>query len=482
MEYKSIEREVLAAFSFLCQTPHPPKAETALADRLAERLRAKGFKPWQDARGNLVCDLPASAGLEQRPLTAIQAHLDMVCAVGSSSYVPERDPIHPIERDGFLCTAGESSLGADCGAGAAVMLWLADHPEIQHPPLRLLFTVEEEIGLCGARDLDPTCLQGVCYLVNTDGFHWGRIVTGAAGGVRERYTRPLTWVDAPQLPNGRAYRLSWSGLRGGHSGFDIGARRANAVLLMGELLREIRMESPFALVDFAGGAAFNAIPYQSTAQILTIAPAKDAIEAIGARIIDRCRQTDPDIRLDIEEIDLPERVWNGDVSSGLLTVLGGFADGVYAMHQTDKQAVSDSSNLGHVYVADGQVCLDAMIRCMDRQAEHALITSHRAVCGMCGFARQVVSQYPAWCDQSDTDLTRWAADCYREVTGQPGEITVQHVGLEPSRLLEKNPDMSCICVGMELYDCHSPQERWKLDTIAPFVDMLTRLLARIANH
>lgn len=476
---ETIEQQVCALFGWLCQTPHPSCGEAALRDKIADRLRGLGLNPWSDARGNLVCDLPASPGQEQAPLTAIQAHIDMVCAVGSAAYVPERDPIRPLVRDGFLCTAGESSLGADCGAGAAVMLWLAEHPAPCRPPLRLLFTVEEEIGLGGARDMDPACLDGVRYLINTDGFHWGRIVIGAAGGVREHYTRALTQSNAPDLPNGRAYRLKISGLRGGHSGFDIGKSRGNALILMGELLREIRMESPYALIDLSGGTAFNAIPYEATADILSIAPAQDAIEQIWDKMYTRIQKNDPDARLDITEIDIPDRVWSGDTASGLLTVLGGFADGVYAKHTSG--VVSDSSNLGHIYQKDGLVCLDAMLRCMDVQAEHALHTSHRTVCAMCGFAGQVVSRYPAWPAQKDGRLQTLAAQCYREITGQEPEVTVQHVGLEPSHLLAKNEQMECICVGMELLDCHSPQERWKLDTVEPFVHMIERLLGRLCE-
>lgn len=473
---ETIEQQVRELFCWLCQTPHPSGEEAALRERIADRLRGLGLHPWADTRGNLVCDLP---GREGAPLTAVQAHIDMVCAVGSPDYVPSRDPIRPIVRDGFLCTAGESSLGADCGAGAAVMLWLAEHPAPQRPPLRLLFTVDEEVGLGGARDLDPACVDGVRYLINTDGFHWGRIVIGSAGGVREHFTRALTHSNAPELPNGRAYRLKISGLRGGHSGFDIGKTRANVLILLGELLREIRMESPFALIDLSGGTAFNAIPYEATADILTIAPAQDAIEKIWDKIYARIQKNDPDARLEIQDIDIPNRVWSGDTASGLLTVLGGFADGVYARHPSG--VVSDSSNLGHIYYKDGMVCLDAMLRCMDAQAEQALQLSHRTVCAMCGFAGQVVSRYPAWPAQDNGILQTLAAQCYLDATGQEAEVTVQHVGLEPSHLLAKNENMECICVGMELLDCHSPQERWKLDTIEPFVEMIQRLLSRLST-
>lgn len=474
----TIEHEILEQFAWLCQTPHPSGKEAALRGRIIDRLRGQGLSPWTDVRGNLVCDLPASPGCIQGPLTAVQAHLDMVCAAGSAAYVPERDPIKPIERDGFLCTAGESSLGADCGAGAAVMLWLAEHPDLPHPPLRLLFTVEEEIGLRGAQEMDPTCVAGVRYLINTDGFRWGRIVTGSAGGVREHYTHTLDW--AASLSGTRAWKVQVSGLRGGHSGFDIGAGRANALLVLGQVIRQACAQKPAYLAAFAGGTAFNAIPYEASAILV----ARDAgtaarLEQVGAQILDACRGTDPDGRLTVTETPLPQAVWTNAMTAGLLDTLQAFADGVFARHASG--AVADSSNLGHIYAQDGKLYLDAMVRCMDAAAERTLLDSHRAVCEAHGFSGQIVSRYPAWPSREDGRLGRLAAQSFRQVTGRAPEITVQHVGLEPSELLRKNPDMECICVGMDLRDCHSPKERWRLDTIGPFANMLCSILEGLAR-
>ena len=474
----TIAREILEQFAWICQTPHPPGKEAALRGRIIDRLRGLGLNPWTDARGNLACDLPASPGCIQGPLTAVQAHLDMVCAAGSAAYVPERDPIKPIERDGFLCTAGESSLGADCGAGAAVILWLAEHPDLPHPPLRLLFTVEEEIGLRGAQEMDPTCVAGVRYLINTDGFRWGRIVTGSAGGVREHYTHTLDW--AAPLSGARAWKVQVSGLRGGHSGFDIGAGRANALLVLGQVIRQACAQKPAYLAAFAGGTAFNAIPYEASAILV----ARDAgtaarLEQVGAQILDACRGTDPDGRLTVTETPLPQAVWTNAMTAGLLDTLQAFADGVFARHSSG--AVADSSNLGHIYAQDGKLYLDAMVRCMDAAAERTLLDSHRAVCEAHGFSGQIVSRYPAWPSREDGRLGRLAAQSFRQVTGRAPEITVQHVGLEPSELLRKNPDMECICVGMDLRDCHSPKERWRLDTIGPFANMLCSILEGLAR-
>lgn len=477
MEAKQITWEVLDAFGWLCRTPHGSGQEAALCRRLKDRMENRGYTVRQDAAGNLWCDLPASVGAEDCPRTILQAHVDMVCAVGTPAYMPAHDPIRPVLRDGWLCTDGESALGADCGAGLAVMLWLADHPELPHPPLRLLFTVEEEIGLAGACRLSEAAVAEAAFLINLDGFRFGRLVVGAAGGLRERFARPYQTLPAPEGP---AYRIACSGFRGGHSGFDIAEHRANAVLLLAELLRALRMEAPFALVSFAGGTAFNAIPFEAQAEIVCTAPAAEAIERIAADLCARHVQTDPEGRITVTQIERPASALDGNAASGLLTALGGFVDGVYAMHAEAPGAVSDSSNLGRVWMADGALHIDAMLRCMDGAAEQALHQSHAAVCGMCGFTGEIHSRYPAWPAKSQSALAERLAQAYARHTGQTAEITVQHVGLEPSYFVEKNPDLSCVCIGMELQNCHSPQERWRTDTIAPFVRMLADALAGLA--
>lgn len=473
-----ITQGVLDAFFDICSVPHGSGNEAALRARIAARLTALGYAPWQDTYGNLLCDLPASPGCAHAPRVLLQAHLDMVCT-GTGGWDGTRDPVQPRIEDGWVCTGGRSSLGADCGAGLAVLLWLAAHPELPHPPLRLILTVEEETGLTGARAVPADALRDAAYLINLDGFRLGRLVTGCAGGLRERYSRAISRRPAPDTPGGTAYRLTFTGFTGGHSGFDIGAGRANAILLMGELLRETRMEVPFALAALDGGTTFNAIPYTCTAEIVTIAPAREVLEALGTRLCTRFPQ-EPDGKLIVEEIAPPSRVLDGGAASGLLTVLGGFADGVHTRHASG--AVADSSNLGHVYVRDDVLYVDAMLRCMHAEAEQGLHQSHQLVAGMCGFACTVHSRYPAWPEEQDSLLSGLLADSLRARTGQQAEITVQHVGLEPALLREKHPQLRCICIGMELQDCHSPRERWRVDSIAPFAGMLTDTLAALSKR
>lgn len=469
---------VLAAFYSLCAIPHGSGQEQALADYLERKLRDWNASVQRDAMHNLWADVPGTAGLENAFRIALQAHIDMVCAAGAPDYDAASSPIETRIVDGWLSTGGRSSLGADCGAGVALILWLLEQ-EIPHPPLRILFTVQEETGLNGAREIDAQSVQGVTELINLDGFSSQRILVGAAGGTREHYARALETVPSPA---GKPYRITISGLTGGHSGFDIDKRRGNAILWMGELLRRLQTKTPFAIASLAGGQAFNAIAYECQAEIVTAVSIEQEAAAFAQEIQDRHAATDPQAKITIEPCEMLERVWAGSVTSGLLTLLGGFADGVYAMHPELPGVVSDSSNLGRVYEQDGALCLDAMIRFMDPQAEMALRQSHQLVAGMCGFAGTVRTRYPAWPAQPQSALAERMRQLHEQyVSGEP-QIVAQHVGLEPSYFYAKNPNLACVGLGMDIEGCHSPEERWRLDSIPPLAKMLLEYLARPAAN
>ncbi|MDR3766736.1 MAG: M20/M25/M40 family metallo-hydrolase [Butyricicoccus sp.] len=469
---------VLAAFYPLCAIPHGSGRERAIADYLERKLRTLGACVQRDAIHNIWADVPGTEGLDNAPIIALQAHMDMVCAVGTADYDAASSPIETCIQDGWLSTGGRSSLGADCGAGVALILWLLEQ-DIPHPPLRILFTAQEEIGLNGAREIDARSVEGVRELINLDGFSSQRILVGAAGGTREHYARALETVPSPA---GKSYRITISGLTGGHSGFDIEKRRGNAILWMGELLRRLQTKTPFAIASLHGGQAFNAIPYQCLAEIVTAVSIEQAATDFAQEIQSRHVATDPQAKITIEPCEKPARVWAGSVTSGMLPLLGGFADGVYAMHPELPGVVSDSSNLGRVYEQDGAICLDAMIRFMDVQAEMALRQSHQLVAGMCGFAGSVRTRYPAWPAEPDSALAKRMRQLHQKyIPGEP-QIVAQHVGLEPSYFYAKNPNLSCIGLGMDIEGCHSPDERWRLDSIPPLARMLMEYLAQpVAN-
>ena len=125
--------------------------------------------------GNLTLKLP---GTTRGPRRMLVAHLDTVpLCVGCK----------PIRKGNLIRSAVNTGLGADNRAGCAVLLSTALHllrHRIPHPPLTFLWTVQEEIGLQGVRNLNLSKLGRPKLAFNWDGGNASKLTIGATGGYR----------------------------------------------------------------------------------------------------------------------------------------------------------------------------------------------------------------------------------------------------------------------------------------------------------
>lgn len=121
----------------------------------------------QDEMGNVLIRKPGTPGKEDHPAVIIQSHMDMVCErTPESNHDFDKDPIQ-ITVEGDKITAEETTLGADNGLGLSLSLAILTLEDAPHPPLEVLVTVDEELGLTGAEKFDATQLKGE-YFINTD--------------------------------------------------------------------------------------------------------------------------------------------------------------------------------------------------------------------------------------------------------------------------------------------------------------------------
>ena len=475
---ETIIRGILEEFRGLNQVPHGSRNEKAESDYLMERLRRMGLSPVRDTAGNVMADVPAVPGQEDRPHLILQGHMDMVCTV-RPPFDPLRDTPRLVVEDGVLRTDGNSTLGADNNLGNATVLWLLEQG-LAHGPLRLLFTVCEEVGLQGARQVDPAWLSGAYGLLNTDGFHLGRDIAGSAGGRRKTYARPLE--TEPEAEGAAAWRLRIRGGTGGHSGDDIHKGRLNAVRELAAFLSGA-LEDGFRAADFAGGSAHNAIPMEAAAT-LTAAPDQAAelerrVAALAAALREKYGKTDPALAVELVPCPVPERVWSRECAAETCALATGLFNGVYAMHPDFPQVVGASANVGRVFAEDGKVKVMAFIRCARRAEEEILFAQHDDTAAKRGFAMEEVSCYHGWPGSPNSRLIRVLCGCYRRESGEEMEVTAVHVGLEPSVLGEKNPELVMVSTGPEILDAHSVDERAPLEGLPRYAATLAGVLEEI---
>ncbi|HEY6107204.1 MAG TPA: M20/M25/M40 family metallo-hydrolase, partial [Anaeromyxobacteraceae bacterium] len=251
-------------FLELSSIPRGSKQEAAAAAWVMAQGRALGCEVEQDAVGNVLVRKPGSPGKEGRPAVALQCHVDMVCEKNEgTAHDFARDPID-VYLDGDHVRARGTTLGADDGIGVAAALAVLASKEIAHGPIEALFTVDEETGLTGAQALRHGWLHAR-YLLNLDSEREGELTIGCAGGVDTVASRRVARTAARI---GRApLRLKVSGLKGGHSGIDIAAGRANAIRLLGQALAALAPAHGLELVSVKGGNKRNAIPREAAAVV-----------------------------------------------------------------------------------------------------------------------------------------------------------------------------------------------------------------------
>lgn len=463
---------VLEEFYALCAIPRPSGHEERVSAYLLEHLKALGLSPKRDSALNVICDVPATAGLERQGRLILQAHSDMVC-VGSPDYRPLEDPIHTVIREGFLCTDGRSSLGADCGIGlaAALALVASDAP---HGPLRLIFTSDEEQGLAGAKKLDPACLEGCDGLINLDSFHFGQLLISSAGGLRQRFYKAPE-LFPPMLD--KPLRLGLKGLTGGHSGDDIGLGRANGAKLMVWLLQAL--EVPYELAAVAAGDTYNAIPTEAEAVLVVDGRDEKKLHAWAAEFLSSAKklygQTDPALELTVTATEMPQWVLTVDQRDDLLALAGLIQCGPWEEHPLCPGCVGSSGSMGRLWASsDGLEVYSFLRSCDDAKMDQYAAYYETAARGF-GFSTWQ-DRYSAWPGVDQDPLTDQFLAAGQEL-GLPLEKSAVHVGLEVSVLHAMAPQMPMVSVGMDVLDPHSTGERVRLETVGPFLELLERVAA-----
>src|SRR5829696_8121392 len=221
-------------FEALTRIPRPSHEEEQAVAHVLAWAGAHGLATRRDAAGNLAVHVPGTAGREASPAVILQGHLDMVCErEPDSPHDPREGRIHVVRDGDWLCAEG-TTLGADDGVAIAAMLAVAEDAAAPHGPLELLMTVAEEVGLAGARALDPALVTGD-LLLNLDSEEDGALTIGCAGS--EDHVLTLPAAREPLPPGAEVLRVAVGGGRGGHSGGDIAAGRANAIKLLAHALR-----------------------------------------------------------------------------------------------------------------------------------------------------------------------------------------------------------------------------------------------------
>lgn len=441
-------------------------------------LAERGGHAWRmDETGNLLVSVAASEGMADRPAVVIQNHLDMVTVkTGDKEHDFSRQSLNLRVVDGWL-QADRTTLGADNGVGCAAALALMTDDKVVHPPLDLLFTVDEETGLGGALNLDPSLLTGNLML-NLDTEDWHELYVGCAGAGGWELRR--TFGTSPLAADAEQWELSLTGLAGGHSGIQIHEQLGNAIKLLGQCLVDV---PGLQLADFDAGLAHNVIPREGTVSFTCAAGGGVQLQArlreLHTQWLAYLPAADRSLELELAAANLEQVLTPGDTQV-VLDLIALFPHGALAYNLVQPAELVDlSSNFARLCLSGGELMVECSYRFFNENQSLPLQQQVLGLARLFELHQTSAVSYPGWQPDFDSPLLARAAALHEQLFGQRPAVKAIHAGLECGILKGKKPDMDILSFGPTIRGAHSPTERLQIETVAPFWQFLTALLAEL---
>ena len=466
-------------FEKLCSVPHGSGNTKQISDLCVGFAKELGLKYRQEACNNLIIWKDGSCGYENAAPVILQGHIDMVCAkTEDCAKDMTRDGLD-IRTDGEWVWADKTSLGGDNGIAVAMILAILSDETLPHPPIEAVFTVDEEVGMDGAFALDCSDLKGR-KLLNLDSEEEGVFTVSCAGG--ERLDCTLAAAREALGADDQGYRVTISGLKGGHSGVNINQGRGNANCLMARTLYSAMEKCPSLRVHALEGGQFdNVICLRNDALVALSASDAPAFEAFisefDATLKNEYAVTDGGISLTCEKAGVTTAVSERETSR-ILHVLLALPQGVQEMSADFPGLVQTSLNLGVMHMDETGLRFSYSVRSCIASQKQMLIQRVKSIVEYTGGTVGERSSYPGWQYDRDSALRKQVQAVYRDLTGCDGRIEATHGGLECGLFIEKIPGLDALSMGPELHDVHSVEEKLNVASTERVYRLVCEVLAR----
>ncbi len=468
-------------FEEICQVPRPSKKEEKIRQYLLGFAAKNGLESKTDTIGNVLILKPATSGMENAPTVILQTHMDMVCEKNSEKVFDfEKDPIEPMIVDGWVKANG-TTLGADCGIGIAGQLAVLSSKELKHGPIECLITVDEETGLTGAFALEAGFLKG-SILLNLDSEDEGEIFIGCAGGIDTVATFSYQEDNIPN--NSLAFKLSVSGLLGGHSGDDIHKNRGNANKILNRFLWRLSKTTDLHLADFNGGNLRNAIAREAFS-VFTI-PASDKermlenFHSLAESVRNEFEFSESKLKITCDEVELPETIIDLESQLNLVNAIYACPHGVLEMSSRMEGMVETSTNLASVkFIGNNKIEVTTSQRSEIESRKYYAAESVESVFKLAGANVIHSDGYPGWTPNPNSEILKTTVASYKKLFGNEPTVRSIHAGLECGLFLEKYPKLDMVSFGPTIRGAHSPDERLDIETTVKFWKHLVDVLENI---
>lgn len=464
-------------FYSLTQIPRPSKKEEKAVLFLEKFGKDLGLETIKDELGNIIIRKPASKGMENRKGIIFQAHIDMVPQKNSDKVHDfEKDPIVPRIVEDWVYATG-TTLGADNGLGIAVAMAVLEDKDMVHGPVEALFTIDEEAGMNGARGLKPGLIKGD-ILINLDSEDEGELYVGCAGGLDANVKFTYSEVATPAGAEG--YKLSITGLKGGHSGMDIILGRGNANKALVRILLPLMKDLGASLASIEGGSLRNAIPREGFATLAIPAANADAAKKVVEKHFSEMKNElaahEPNLKITLEKCDTPATVIDSKTALNMVKAVYACPNGVERMSDAMPGLVETSNNLAIVKSGEGKIEISCLMRSSVDSAKDILAAAIASTFELAGAEVSLSGGYPGWKPNMDSDILKTMKVVYKNLYGVEPEVKAIHAGLECGILGGAYPNWDMISCGPTIRSPHSPDERVNIPTVEKWWNYIVEVL------
>lgn len=460
-------------FEKIASIPHGSRNTKQISDYCKNWAIEHSLEYYQDASNNVIIIKEASAGRENEEPIIIQGHLDMVCekaeGVNKDMDVEGLDLI----VDGDVLKANGTTLGGDDGIAVAMALAILEDEELSHPRLEAVFTVDEEIGMLGAVDLDVSPLKGKT-LLNIDSEEEGIFTVSCAGGAVATCEIPFV----SELANDNVIKIVATDLTGGHSGVEIHKGRANANKVIATILNELLKKVSFKLISVNGGLKDNAIPFHSEAIICSdeeVNVVSNLVNDIAKPLIEKYKSTDPSMKIVVSD-ENAQNCMDSISTEKIVNALYELPEGVQKMSMDVEGLVQTSLNMGILKTEASKVSMSYCVRSSVDKEKRELIASLDDYMTKIGAEFSVSGDYPGWEYKKESPLRDLMVELYTKQYKEKPVIEAIHAGVECGIFAGKIPGLDCVSYGPNLSEIHTCRERMSISSVQRVYKMTREII------
>ena len=450
---------VFGYFEKLCSIPHGSRNTKMISDYLVSFAQEHGLRYIQDDDNNVILFGEGTCGMEDHDPVILQGHMDMVCEKDADCPLDLAVDGLDVTHDGRCVYAKGTTLGGDDGIAVAYALALLADKSIPHPPLEVVITVDEEIGLLGANSIDLSMLKGRT-LINIDSEEEGIFTVSCAGGA----TATISLNVERRAVYGPCIRLAVDGLQGGHSGAEIHKNRANANKVMGEFMSRIQKIMPLCLTSLAGGSKDNAIPCSCQATLVAMGIHLERINTIAEELQAEIREKFDEPEATVQAFDVDALGGNSlttEATAKIIGLLCAAPNGVQSMSADMPDLVQTSLNMGIIKLGE-RFHATFSVRSSVNHEKQELLDQLKTLAGFYEGGYSQCGEYPAWEYKKESALRDTMVKVYTGMFGREPKVLAIHAGLECGLLSEKLPGLDCVSIGPDMHDIHTSREKLEI--------------------